>query len=114
MNHGIDQCMACGQLRGWPSRGAQVCEGCGNNEFKPYSSKPDVLINTPTPYTPEERAVITTLQGQLAVFRGLANECLTLIGTLDGECEEAEAELAQLTVRLEKAIEGNLVCPLFI
>lgn len=54
------------------------------------------------------------LRGQLAVFRGLAQECLALIGTLEPESVDEEVAFFMLTEKLEKAIDGNLVCPLFL
>lgn len=57
--------------------------------------------------------LITDLRGELAVLRGLANECLTLIATLEPESESEAYELALLKQRLEAAVDGSTVCPLF-
>lgn len=66
------------------------------------------------PYTPQERAVIATLEGQLAVFRGLINECLNLITTLEPECDSEAMELELLVRQLKAAVDGSLVLPLFV
>lgn len=80
--------------------GDQLASGLGGNAV------------SAEPYFHEERTIVK-LQGQLAVFRGLANECLTLISTIEPECESEAYELSLLTQKLEAAVDGSTVCPLF-
>jgi hypothetical protein len=57
---------------------------------------------------------LVQLRGQLAVFKGLANECLTVISAIEPESEHEAYELGRLSRKLELVIDGSTVCPLFV